>query len=795
MMKRHIQNKRGQALVEFALILPLLVILVFGIIEMARLMQAWITLQNSARAAARWASIGAVKWEIFDVTFDPATTPRDQAVLDGIVPCVLTDERGTKTTVNGVERYDGGAESLFATWYDGVNCDPRVEDHQVLRRDILRIFSVIHEARVVSSGLGLAPAYNGWNWGAITPGAAQQMLYDVWAQPFPGNYEEAGYFYVDICSSNRTPINIDSTTVQNNGWRFIAIRNDADRGRAAGTDPQSPRAGYDDEAPMCMLSEIPPDNNPDGSPNTGRLENAGHRWWDAGGPGEQIIVFIRFNHPWITPINADGGYITLNTRRSSVNESFRAPKAVGAFQRSLPPGRDDNATPRSTLTPTDTVVPSLTPTPTPTPSRTPTPTRIPFECTRIQMVWAEVPFSGNAMFVSIVNNNLEAITLDRVVLEWYDSPSYPAMYARAFSLDNGTHWQGGVPSSTPQTVVDTSVDGTFYDSAFRTVGGQNIGVWNAIFLNGPANLSSAFMISDFEGDFFFTGPNSQACTISLVRPARPTQEPTLTPTAGPSPTRTPDCATAQDIAVRFGNADGSGGFDSFDGSVYFTITNSGAQSTYLLGFDFVWPDPTHPQINRPPGDYYLRRVTVGGDSPSDPLSQTVWTSSGAGEDASGNTRITLPFDYGTRSISEGTWLANAIIRPGQTRIYFDFDGFPGSLQNAMGVQRHHFNNSLLYIGCSFLYTSTPGGTPGTYIPPTGVIGIVEPSPTVTNTPGPSPTTGPSFTPSRTFTPTNTRTPTRTFTPSATPTASHTPGTPTRTPLPGITSTAGGGGES
>lgn len=805
MLTRPIHRRRqGQALVEFALILPLLIVLIFGIIEMARLMQTWITLQNSARAAARWASIGAIKWDIFEVTLTP-TIPDDQEILDAIVPCTLNDERGTKQTVNGIERYVGGAEELFATWYDGVNCDPRLEDHQIMRRDILRIFSVLHEARTVSNGLGLAPAYNGWDWDNIDPVDAQRILYDVWTQPFPGDPLETGYFYVDVCA-DRVQLNEESTTVKNFGLRFYSIRNSAewtlaqDSSSTPGNVWSSPKAGYDTNAPMCMLAEIPPPLNPNGTANTDRIVNVGHRWWDAGGPGDRVVVFIRFNHPWITPINADGGYITLETRRSSVNESFRAPKAVGAYQRSLPPGDDEDNEPRPTPTYTNTSPPVATATRTPLPTVTPTYTPIPFDCDNIRLIWADVPFSGNTMYVSVLNNNLEAVTLERTVLEWFASPSYPAMYAKAFALDNGVYWQGDIPSTTPQVGVDTQNNGTFYSGAFRTIGGMNSSVWTSVFLNGPVNMSSAYLITDFEADFYFTGPGGVNCVISIVRPDLPTPTASLTPTVGPSPTRTPDCATAQDIRVQFGvptsPTTSTGGFDSFDGSIFFTITNSGAQPTYLLGFDLVWPDPTHPNIARPAGDYYLRRVTVGGDSASDPLTQQVWTSSAANQDATGNTRVDLPFDYGTRSTSaEGTWSGNAIIRPGETRIYFDFDGFAGNLQTVMGVQRHHFNSSLLYIGCSFLYTTTPGGTGGPVVQPTGVIGIVEPSPTITNTPRPTNTPGPTLTASQTFTPTQTRTASRTPIPTITNTPTNTPGTPTRTPLGQLTPTAGGGGES
>ena len=42
---------RGQTLVEFALTLPILLLLLFGIIEFGRIFQAWVTLQNAARTA------------------------------------------------------------------------------------------------------------------------------------------------------------------------------------------------------------------------------------------------------------------------------------------------------------------------------------------------------------------------------------------------------------------------------------------------------------------------------------------------------------------------------------------------------------------------------------------------------------------------------------------------------------------------------------------------------------------------------------------------------------------------
>jgi Flp pilus assembly protein TadG len=48
----------GQSLVEFALILPTLLLIIMGVFEFGRMLQVWITLQNCAQTAARYATTG-----------------------------------------------------------------------------------------------------------------------------------------------------------------------------------------------------------------------------------------------------------------------------------------------------------------------------------------------------------------------------------------------------------------------------------------------------------------------------------------------------------------------------------------------------------------------------------------------------------------------------------------------------------------------------------------------------------------------------------------------------------------
>jgi len=53
-----IKNERGASLVEFALVVPILLALLLGIIEFGWLFNGWITITGSAREGARMAAVG-----------------------------------------------------------------------------------------------------------------------------------------------------------------------------------------------------------------------------------------------------------------------------------------------------------------------------------------------------------------------------------------------------------------------------------------------------------------------------------------------------------------------------------------------------------------------------------------------------------------------------------------------------------------------------------------------------------------------------------------------------------------
>ena len=53
------RGERGQSLVEFALLLPIFLILLFAIVDFGLGLNAWITITNSAREGARAGAVGA----------------------------------------------------------------------------------------------------------------------------------------------------------------------------------------------------------------------------------------------------------------------------------------------------------------------------------------------------------------------------------------------------------------------------------------------------------------------------------------------------------------------------------------------------------------------------------------------------------------------------------------------------------------------------------------------------------------------------------------------------------------
>lgn len=321
------QKRKGQTLAEFAITLPILLLLVFGVIEFGRVFQAWVTLQNSARAAARYASTGRYNEAKYVINENLETDP------GSVVQCSMGDDRGTPTTLTvpgeTVQIYTG-EEGLFATWYDGEDCDPRRIDHQDMRKDIARILSIVDEARRGAAGLALGPDPLA---NVDTQAEVRDFLFEQWERPVPGggqyNFHEGAdqpsYFDVMICSSRGTRNDFSNSYYDGVPTRFFTALDKADfnsikvNGLSTGVDTKNI-----ERVPLCVMNEIPPAGN-------GSIQNGGVPWIDAGGPGDAVTIVVTFNHPLVTPLGL-APYIPLQARRAAVNEAFRAADATGALQ-------------------------------------------------------------------------------------------------------------------------------------------------------------------------------------------------------------------------------------------------------------------------------------------------------------------------------------------------------------------------------------------------------------------------------------------------------------------------------
>jgi Flp pilus assembly protein TadG len=72
--RKRTESERGQSLVEFALVIPIFMILVFSIVDFGMGFHAWITVTNSAREGARLGSVGADAPSIQTRVLDTADT-------------------------------------------------------------------------------------------------------------------------------------------------------------------------------------------------------------------------------------------------------------------------------------------------------------------------------------------------------------------------------------------------------------------------------------------------------------------------------------------------------------------------------------------------------------------------------------------------------------------------------------------------------------------------------------------------------------------------------------------------
>ncbi|NDJ84843.1 MAG: pilus assembly protein [Chloroflexi bacterium] len=485
------KGRRGQTMVEFALTLPIVLLLTFGVVEFARLFQAWVTLQNSARQAVRYGVTGA--WDPESVRKHNDSTAPDDEVLEELVAC------------------GSGADRFVDHW--GVNCDAGSDEHEGLRIDMARLPSIVDRARTGAAGLTLN---EGDNIVGMLKGDGSPMNSETTGPSDPG------WFHVWICSS-RPYIHVTTASPQS---RYAA---DPDRSNR-----------------MCELKEPV-------RADTGFGPATGTNQYDAGGPGDIIEVVVHYNAPLITPVrsllNWTGvdDYVYMQARRVGVNESFRSTRAVN-----LPPQLDlPTWTPSITPTPSNTPLPTETPVPTDTatttatttPTGTSTPTATP-ACGLLNI--ENVNLTSTFLQVQVRNNNEAPVYIDGATIQWRQWISQ--MYAASTAIvGRDPHWTGN--DFTPPAVIGPSEANGFWEDnppwLREFQGGGAVTTWQVKFQNGPQDLPAAgYSIHDFYGTTLTFSGGDPGCVLTL-----PLDEPTPTdPADEPTDTPTPDCS---DFSMEF----------------------------------------------------------------------------------------------------------------------------------------------------------------------------------------------------------------------------------------------------
>jgi len=78
---RRKNGEKGQALVEFTLLIPIFLLLLFAIVDFGMGFHAWITVTNSAREGARLGAVSAAQTDIMDRVYQTADLPNESTQM------------------------------------------------------------------------------------------------------------------------------------------------------------------------------------------------------------------------------------------------------------------------------------------------------------------------------------------------------------------------------------------------------------------------------------------------------------------------------------------------------------------------------------------------------------------------------------------------------------------------------------------------------------------------------------------------------------------------------------------
>ena len=89
-----LKNERGQSMVEFAIMLPLLILIVMGILEFGMMMNSYLGINNAAREGARLGIVGGTDTQIQNIILSTSPSLNSQYLTIVITPDNLSRKSG-----------------------------------------------------------------------------------------------------------------------------------------------------------------------------------------------------------------------------------------------------------------------------------------------------------------------------------------------------------------------------------------------------------------------------------------------------------------------------------------------------------------------------------------------------------------------------------------------------------------------------------------------------------------------------------------------------------------------------
>jgi hypothetical protein len=416
------QRTSAQSIVEFAIALPILLLILFGIIEFGRLLQAYLAIENSARFGVRYAITGAYDSQYCDEA-DAALGYTTEDLKDGKADCKIPS---TETD------WEKKSEQL---------------------QDWARLPSIWDAAQAGSTGIFYQPDSSVNYLGFL------QNVSDTFDATYLGVPTERGYFSVTVCS-NRTGVAVDPNLYYYN--------NDP---KDENLYPQPCRVGakYMDDAggPGDRVRILVTFRHPFITPFLSNI------WNSVRISAQREGIVEKFRTSRVTGLS--GGLALLPT--------WTLTPSITPTASDTPTPTHTN-TPEATNTPTNTRTPTKTPTATktPTPSKTPTQTPTP-ACGKLT-VSSPIKLNDGSKYLEVTLTNTDQnypITITKVTLGW-DGDWHDEVDSRPNKYFDKYVWEGSTTILDPSNVLLTTSG--FSHTVSQNINANSDGDFRLVFKEG-----------------------------------------------------------------------------------------------------------------------------------------------------------------------------------------------------------------------------------------------------------------------------------------------------------------------